>query len=114
MYNANLKTSIGTLKHINNLKKEERKQFVEACSDECIHIICEACYNFLNGDLKLKRLKSIKEKFRPYRFEIRKLASPSLKVKSKRKILSEPQNGGGIFTMLATSLIPAIIGLLSK
>ena len=98
-----------TLRQIKDLRKEERKPFIEKCSSECIHTICEACYNFLNGGIKLKKFKSIKDKIRPHRFDIRKLANPRISVKSKRKILSEPQQGGGIFSMLATSLIPAII-----
>ena len=58
-----------TLRQIKDLRKKERKPFIEKCLSECIHTICE----------------------------------------SKRKILSEPQQGGGIFSMLATSPIPAII-----
>ena len=35
-------------------------------------------------------------------------------VKKKRKILSDPQIGHGIFTMLARMILPAIISAIAK
>ena len=35
-------------------------------------------------------------------------------VKKKRKILSDPQIGLGIFTMLASMILPAIISAIAK
>ena len=45
---------------------------------------------------------------------LRKLADPKLSVKSKRKLLREPQVGNGIFTILASTVLPALISALAS
>ena len=115
MDKATLKNRIKTLNQIKKLKADKRGDFLKDCSSECIHTICEACYNLLNGGVKVKQLQRIKNILQPHRFDIRKLANPKISVNTKRKILSKPQDGDGIFTMLASTVIPAILSsLLSK
>jgi hypothetical protein len=46
--------------------------------------------------------------------EIRIFARPTSSLLRKRKILANEQTGGGIFTILASTIIPAIIAALSK
>ena len=46
--------------------------------------------------------------------EVRQLANPKLTLKTKRKILKKSQVGSGIFTALATIVVPALLSLLAK
>ena len=51
---------------------------------------------------------------KPILKEIRILMDKNESVKKKRKILSDPQIGHGIFTMLASMILPAIISAIAK
>ena len=54
-------------------------------------------------------------KLKPIRDDVRKLSDSKLSVKTKREILRKPQVGKGIFTLLATAVLPALISsLLAK
>lgn len=105
---------IQTLKHIKKLKRNQHLDFLNKCPDECIHTICEACYNILNQSVKLNKDQKhrVKKKLKPIRDDVRKLSDPKLSVKTKRKILRKPQVGNGIFTLLATTVLPALISAL--
>ena len=46
---------IHTLKHIKQLKPNQKLDFLKKCPDDCIHTICEACYNILNQTIKLSK-----------------------------------------------------------
>ena len=108
---------IHTLKTIKQLKANQHLDFLKKCPDECIHAICEACYNILNQSLKLSKDQKhrLKKKLKPIRNDVRKLSNPKLSVKTKREILRKPQVGKGIFTLLATTVLPALISsLISK
>merc|ERR1711872_1158959 len=100
---------ITTLQNMKQLKKAERLSFLENCPDECIHALCEVCFNLLHQTIKLE-----KKKLKPIRVSLRKLANPKLPVKSKRKLLKEPQVGNGIFTILASTVLPALISALAS
>ena len=108
---------IHTLETIKQLKGNQHLDFLKKCPDKCIHTICEACYNILNETIKLRKDQKhrVKKKLKPIRDDVRELSNPKLSVKTKRKILSKPQVGEGIFTLLATTVLPALISsLLSK
>ena len=108
---------IHTLKTIKQLKANQHLDFLKNCPDECIHAVCEACYNILNQSLKLNKDQKhrVKKKLKPIRDDIRKLSNAELSVKTKREILRKPQVGKGIFTLLATTVLPALISsLISK
>ena len=108
---------INTLENINHLKGNQHQDFIKKCLDECIHTICEACYNILNQTIKLTkdRKHRVKKILKPICDDVRKLSDPKLSVKTKREILRKPQVGKGIFTLLATTVLPALISsLLAK
>ena len=88
----------------------------QSCDDEQIHAICEACLNVLNNTPKLNaaNLKKVKRLLRPIKQQIRSISRPKVSVKHKRKILSNPQTGKGIFSVIAGIVIPAIISALAK
>ena len=72
---------------------------------------------YINQTIKLTkdRKHRVKKKLKPIRDDVRKLSNPKLSVKTKRKILRKPQVGKGIFTLLATTVLPALISsLLAK
>ena len=111
-----LRKRITTLQNMKQLKKAERLSFLENCPDECIHALCEVCFNLLHQTIKLGKNKKyyLKKKLKPIRVSLRKLANPKLPVKSKRKLLKEPQVGNGIFIILASTVLPALISALAS
>ena len=85
--------------------------------DEMIHCICEALFNIrLHFDKIVKgynhyRLKHV---LLPIKNSIERLANPKYSLKKKRAILSKPQVGEGVFTALASFVIPALISMITK
>ena len=116
MNKQSLRKRISTLQNMKQLKKAERLSFLKNCPDECIHALCEVCFNLLHQTIKLGKDKKyrVKQKLKPIRVSLRKLADPKLSVKSKRKLLREPQVGNGIFTVLASTVLPALISALAS
>ena len=100
-----------------NLKNhKQRKSFIHNCPDECIEHICEVYYNVLKGGIKLspKNSNLVKNKLTRHRVDVRKFIDPKVSVKEKRKLLTKPQFGNGIFSLLSSAILPVLIGLLSK
>lgn len=104
------------LQPLSRLPLKERNKIVPLLSDECIHKICESCHNLLLNTYKLneKRLSKVKSILYRSRKNVRKIANPSSSLLSKRKLLSSNQTGRGFFTILASVIIPALIGLINK
>ena len=100
---------------IRALRPDNRRTFMETCSDNCIDSICEFCFNLIQGNLPLDKSKRsrIKEELKPIRFKLRKLADPEVSVQEKRELLQEQQVGEGIFPLI-TSIVPALISLLAS
>ena len=98
------------------LKKNVDMGFVDEYSDDKINDICEACYNIVHKKLPLNKTKNsqLKKKLLPIHDEVRRLADPKLQVRTKRRILKQPQVGSGVFTALASFVIPTLISLLSS
>ena len=118
MHNMDKKTmqkKINHLQCLNSLKPKDRLAVVDICSDDCIHAVCETCYNFLQGIIPLSKAQKsrIKSKFMPICFHIRKLADYKVSVKEKRDLLKDPQIGQGIFSLIST-ILPAMISLLTQ
>ena len=103
------------LQCIRALRPEKRRTFMETCSDNCIDSICEFCYNLIQENLPLdkSRRTRIKEKLKPIRFKLRKLADSKVSALEKRKLLQEEQVGDGIFPLIA-SIVPTLISLLTS
>ena len=111
-----LKKRVNLFQNMKQLKRNERMSFLKNCPDECIHALCEVCYNLLHQTIKLQKDKKhrLKQKLKPIRINVRKLADSKLSVKSKRKLLSNPQVGNGIFTILASTVLPALVSMLAS
>ena len=82
-----------------------------------IHCICEALYNIVYcTDVIAKGLMryKLKNELLPIENSIMRLANPKCSMKKKRQILSEPQVGKGVFTAIASFVIPALMSILTK
>ena len=51
---------------------------------------------------------------KPIKKEFEKVMDPDVSIKEKRKVLSKPQVGHGIFTLLASTVLPALISIFTK
>ena len=111
-----LKQKVSTLSKLHKTKKGCDMSFLREYPDEKIHDICEACFNVLKENIPIKGNKKyqLKKKLKPIKNEIRKLANSKISVKTKRKLLAVPQVGHGIFSAIATVVLPALISLLSR
>jgi len=106
------------IEFLSSLPKRRLKDMsiIDGLSDEKIHYICEACFNVVEKKIPLEKKKEnqLKRKLLPIHKELRQLANPSLKLKTKRRILRKQQVGAGFFTTLASILIPTLLSLLNK
>ena len=98
------------------LKKNADMRFVDEYSDNKINDICEACYNIVHKKLPLNNSKNnqLKKRLLPIHNEVRRLANPKLQLKTKRRLLKQSQVGSGVFTALASFVIPTLISLLAS
>ena len=98
-----------------NNQKSERKKYLEFCSDDEIHAICGACKNFLCNNIKLteKKRANLRKKLGPIKNDIRKLSKPQTSIKKKREMLKDDQVGKGVFSLLASVIIPSIVSALA-
>ena len=105
---------IKTINSVNQLKKREKMDMARDCPENIIHSICECCHNLVEDYLPLNREKKYKDrdKLRPIRHEVRELTDSGTSVHRKRELLSDPQVGGGVFTILASTILPALISAL--
>ena len=106
---------IQVLKYIKSLKGDYRG-FAEHTNSKDIHTISSCCFNLIedNIPLPLSKKRQIKIFLKPIQNEISILMDENKSVKSKREILSDPQIGNGIFTLLASTILPALISALVK
>ena len=116
MDKKNMEKRVDMFQNMKQLKRDKRFSFLKTCPDECIHALCEVCFNLLHQTLKLGKDKKyrLKKKLQPIRVDVRKLADSKLSVRSKRKLLSKPQVGNGIFTILASTILPALISAIAS
>lgn len=106
------------IKSLQSLPKRGQKDmsFINDYSDEKIHNICEACFNIVHKKLPLNSRKKsqLKQRLLPIHEEVRRLANPKLKLATKRRILKKTQVGSGIFTALASFVVPTLLSLLTS
>ena len=98
-----------------NNQKGERLKYLESCTDDEIHAICGACKNFLSNNIKLSEKKKsyLRKKLNPIKDDIRKISKPQTSVKKKRELLKRDQTGKGVFSLLASVIIPSIISAIA-
>ena len=116
MNKTHLKKKLKSLQSLPpKIKGKKDMTFIDAYPDEKIHDICEACYNIVQKKLPLNKSKNnqLKKKLLPIHNEVRRLANPKLQIRTKRRLLKQPQVGSGVFTALASFVIPTLISLLS-
>merc|ERR1712215_342379 len=105
------------IRRINILNKVRGNDNMGRYPGKVIHCICEALWNMRWKYKKLMcestkyELKRHLESIKKY---IRLLSKKKLSMKKKRLILSKPQVGRGVFTALASFVIPALISLITK
>ena len=80
--------------------------------NKMIHCICEALNNIVHctdviakGPMKYK----LKHELLPIENSIMRLANPKYSMKKKRQILSKPKVGKGVFTAIASFVIPLFV-----
>ena len=102
---------IQVLKHIKSLKA-----YVELANTKDIHTISNCCFNLLEDNIPLPISKKnvIKMLLTPIQKAISILGKKKASVKKKRDISFDPQIGNGIFTLLASTILPALISALVK
>ena len=105
------------LKKISILRGVKKNHNMGHYPEEMIHCICEAIWNLnKRGDelmcgYTICKLRTSMCGIHRY---LRKLSSKNVSMKKKRRILSKPQVGKGIFTAIASFVLPALISLITK
>ena len=109
--NKSLKSAIDGVKY-------EGPSYIKYCPDKIVKHIGTCCNLFWFNNLGLAD-KAIVEQYMDNIKDIKpsflKVADPSTPVKKKRKLLMKRQVGNGIFSLLASAVLPTLMGLvLSK
>ena len=107
-----LRRKYNFLRDVSSLPKNERIKYLNECRKENIDDICEAIHNVLKGHCSIKK-KHICKKFDNIQKEVEKVVNPKGKLSVKRKILTS-QSGEGIFTSIASTVLPFLLNLLSR
>ena len=104
------------LKPLTKIPATMRQDMIPLLSDECIHRICESCQNLVLNTYGFdqSKIKKIKSRLKGSEKQMRLISRPSSSLLSKRKVLSSNQTGRGIFTLLASTIVPALVAALSK
>ena len=115
MKNSGLNKKIKSLSTLPALKRSNKDMsFIDAYSDDKIHDICEACYNIVHMKFPLdsKKKYQLKKRLMPIKKDVMQLAKPKILMKNKRKLLKKQQVGFGVFTALASFVIPALLSMI--
>ena len=115
MKNSGLNKKIKSLSTLPALKRSNKDMsFIDAYSDDKIHDICEACYNIVHMKFPLESKKKyqLKKRLMPIKKDVMQLANPKILMKNKRKLLKKQQVGFGVFTALASFVIPALLSMI--
>ena len=99
-------------RHIKSLKGNF-SEYIENASDHVIDQIQNCCSNFMAGHCPCKgRGSEILAKL--VRKDMKKIIDPDVSRGEKRKILSHQQKGGGIFSLLLGTVLPALVSAFVK
>ena len=111
-----IQKALKTLLPLTKISNKQREHLIPLLSDDCIHKICESCQNLLMNTFQLdnKKLSNVKKRLKKSQKDIRCLAKPKTSLLRKRQLLSNEQTGRGIFTILASTIVPALIAALTK
>ena len=115
MKNSGLNKKLKSLSTLPALKRSNKDMsFIDAYSDDKIHDICEACYNIVHMKFPLESKKKyqLKKRLTPIKKDVMQLANPKILMKNKRKLLKKQQVGFGVFTALASFVIPALLSMI--
>ena len=115
MKNSGFNKKIKSLSTLPALKRSNKDMsFIDAYSDDKIHDICEACYNIVHMKFPLdsKKKYQLKKRLMPIKKDVMRLANPKILIKNKRKLLKKQQVGFGVFTALASFVIPALLSMI--
>ena len=116
MDKKNLKKILTTLKKLpKNNSKSARKKYLNSCTENEIHAICGACNNLLRDNIKISKSRKsyLRKKLNPIKNDLRKLSKSNTSVKKKRELLKKDQTGKGVFSLLASVIIPSIISAIA-
>ena len=101
------------IKYLSKFKSVlNRQKKLKKCSDNCIEVVCEACYNILRGKIKLSN--NVRKKLKKHKKIIRQLANPKPKTNKKRQILMKKQVSEGLFPVIIEKVLPYLIRLLKN
>ena len=111
-----LESRVELLQLLKKIPKNKRSKIIKILDDNTIHNICECLSNLFKNTFNLSpnKCKSIRKKFHLHKKTILKLINPKSNIKQKKAILSTEQFGSGLFTLLATVALPAIIAALTQ
>ena len=115
MKNFALEKRIKSLSSLPTLKRKNKDMsFMDEYSDDKIHNICEACHNIVHMKFPLESKKKyqLKKRLMPIKKDVMQLANPKILMKNKRKLLKKQQVGFGVFTALASFVIPALLSMI--
>ena len=103
------------LKYIKSLKGDYQN-IVQHTNSRDIDTITMCCANIIedNIPLPLSKKKSIKLFLSPIEKDIKSVSHRRTSIRKRREILSNTQVGSGIFTLLAVTILPAIISAFVK
>ena len=98
------------MKHIKSLNGDYNEYIKHADKDDIDHVT-SCCEMFLSGDYKCRKKERMDVELlsKPIRKKMKKICDPNMPTVEKRELLSNPQNGNGIFTLLAGTVLPALI-----
>ena len=105
------------LKKISILRGVKKNHNMGHYPEEMIHCICEAIWNLNKKADKMMcgyTICKLRTSMCGIHRYLRKLSSKNVSMKKKRRILSKPQVGKGIFTAIASFVLPALISLITK
>ena len=63
-------------------------------------------------DIKPKQKANLRYKLKPIRGQIRQLSDYKTSISTKKRLLSDPQVGGGVFNFLVSTALPALLALI--
>ena len=108
-----LKKKYSFLRDLSQLSKRDREKYLKTCCEENIHTVCEAVDNVLKNVCSSHE-KSTKNKKNLLNKDLKKLANYKTKVSVKRKLLTNSQTGAGVFSIIASAVLPFLASLLAK
>ena len=90
---------------LKGLSKKEKQEYINECSNEMIHVLCEGCFNLLKHE-KVKNKKDVQRKIKPIESQFKKLSDEDISVEIKRQILDEI--GVQVISLIAKHLLPLL------